>query len=108
MNEWDIEQACNVYADHPTLGPAARTLANLRRTVNENSDGWPYWRAPQRASAKLQTLVYGEPRDRWTDRPDVTIAAVKKAYTPIRTFLTKRGLSCEFEIPTSEPGETND
>lgn len=99
MNEYEIDDAVRRYEGHPALGPAARTLRNLRDEVNRNSDGWPYWKKPARAAQQLMTLVVGDPRDRFNDRDDVTAAQVRKTYTPIKAFLTRNGLTIELEDP---------
>ncbi len=97
MNDYEITEAVHRYADHPTLGPAARTLRNLKDVVDANSDGWAYWVKPRRAAARLVELVAGDPRDRFGDRDDVTAEQVRKAYTPIKAFLTRNNLTMELE-----------
>lgn len=101
MNEYEILRAEERFDSHPTLGPATKTLANLMATVNRCSDGWPYWSAPVRAADKLMTLIEGDRSWEATygDRDDVTAAQVKKAYTPIKAFLTRKGLTCELVAP---------
>lgn len=101
MNEWEVEGASTLYAQHPILGPATRTLANLVQMANESSDGWAYWPKPARAADRLMTLIKGDPS--WQpfhwDRQDVTEAQLRKAYTPIKAFLTRSGMSCELVMP---------
>lgn len=102
MNEWDIDEALGRYRDHPVLGPATQTLANLRDAANANSDGWCYWPKPVRAAKKLQELIKGDdPRIAWRDpdREDATSDALRKAYAPIKAFRTREGL--DFEIVTT-------
>lgn len=101
MNDYDIEEAAERFADHPLLGPATATLDNLRRAVNRNSDGWPYWRAPSAAAAKLMKLIEGDrTRSRFDDeREDVTEKALKAAYVPIKSFRTRHAKDgIDFEI----------
>ena len=97
MNEYEIEDALRRYEGHPVLGPATRTLSNMCDAVNRNSDGWPYWSKPVRSAKKLQELIQGERLSRFDDeRADATVARLKAAYTPIKSFRTQTGI--DFEI----------
>jgi len=101
MNEWEIDEAVDRYRDHPVLGPATRTLSNLRDATNRNSDGWPYWQKPSRAAKRLMELIQGyglDPRNVRFDREraDATVAKLRVAYSPIKAFRTRTGL--EFVI----------
>jgi hypothetical protein len=100
MNTYEIDDAAVRWALHPVLGPASRTLANLRDAVNRNSDGWAYWRPPVNAAAKLMDLVEPHPRE----HADATEELYRKALRPIKAFRTKSGLQFEIE----EPGQTFD
>lgn len=102
LNEYEIEDYRDRYAAHPVLGPATQTLYRLMLEVNQHSDGWPYWRAPQKASQRLQELIQGVPgRNYWHDdaREDATVERLRKAYTPIKAFQTRTGLKFEIEQP---------
>ncbi len=95
MNESEIEEAAERYAEHPVMGPATRTLANLRDMVNANSDGWPYWRKPKQAAAKLMDLIQqGIRHDREAYQlprtPDVTAEQYKAALRPVKAFRTRQ------------------
>lgn len=99
MNEYDIDDAVRRWSYDPVLGPAARTLRNLRNAVNRNSDGWAYWRKPSNASKKLQELVSrgnqrkpGDPITR-----DELKAAYAAALTPVKRFRTTSGIHFEIE-----------
>jgi hypothetical protein len=92
MNEWDIAEAVERYADHPILGPATRTLANLAEWTNHNSDGWPYWPKPARAAARLMELIERDGTSRYrfdADRADVSEAEYRAALRPIKAFRTR-------------------
>lgn len=96
MNEYDVRDEADFWFGHPVMGPATETLANLVEVVNGNSDGWPYWKAPAKAAAKLMALI--EQADSrtgagWEGVP--TAAEIRKAYTPIKAFLTRKGLTME-------------
>jgi len=95
MNEYEIEEAVSRYLEHPVLGPATRTLANLVGMVNANSDGWPYWRKPAQAAAKLTDLIQqGIRHDREAYQlpraPEVTAAQYKAALVPLKAFRTRQ------------------
>lgn len=101
MNEYEIEAAFERRRDHPILGPATETLANLRDCANANSDGWAYWPKPARAAKRLMELITGDGswEAQFGDREDVTAAELTAAYKPIRAFLTRSGLQCEIVPP---------
>lgn len=101
MNVWEIDEAYYRYRQHPLLGPAAQTLRNLATWANDNSDGWHSWPKPGRAAAKLMALIEGpEPRSRYDDeRPDVTLAKLRAALSPIKAFRTR--MDADFTIVES-------
>lgn len=95
MNEYEIREARERWStsDHPVMKPATRALYAFMQTVNDNSDGWPYWRPASKAATKLMALVDG---DRFDDeRVDATPKALRAALTPIKSFLTRKGLECK-------------
>lgn len=94
MNRWDIEGAVSRFEDHPILGPATKTLQNLERWADENSDGWAYWPKPCRAAAKLIEII--ETAHPFGDGKEPTEAEYKAALRPIKAFRTRQG--AEFEI----------
>jgi hypothetical protein len=84
MNEADVEAAWRKHEQHPVLGPATKTLANLVSMVNATSDGWPYWRAPSRGAARLTDLI-----DQFDGGADVTEADYKRALTQLKAWRTR-------------------
>jgi len=94
MNTWDIERCVAVYDRHPILGPASKTLLNLERWTNANSDGWAYWRKPSNAAKKLMELL---DRDYRYGEAEVTEAEYKAALRPIKAFRTRQGADFEIE-----------
>lgn len=103
MNEYEIEEAYARYQDHPILGAATRTLMELVKVVNRNSDGWPYWRKPSMAAHRLMEMIGSH---RFYDvRTDVTREDLRKAYAPLKKFRTTTGLQFELYEPEirSEP-----
>lgn len=99
MNSHEIARARQRYAEHPVLGPATATLANLEAAADANSDGWCYWPKPARAAARLMEMIERDGTSRWIfddERADATAAELRKAYAPIKSFRTRSGLS--FDI----------
>jgi hypothetical protein len=99
MNEYDIDDRARQYAGHPVLGPATRTLTNLRNAANRNSDGWCYWPKPARAAARLMEMVErdGTWKYRHGERDDVSVAEYKAALRPIKAFRTRSGIDFDIE-----------
>jgi hypothetical protein len=95
MNEYDIEHAVNLFSnDTPNLQAAANTLYQLMQWTNQNSDGWPYWRKPTRAAAKLMDIVSEHTyAARFGEAEDITRSEFVAALTPIKSFLTRQGVS---------------
>jgi ethanolamine utilization protein EutP (predicted NTPase) len=92
MNEYEVQRQAVRYdaVDTPNLYTASRVLYAVMTWVNNNSDGWPYWQAPQKATQRLQTLLWDvSPFER--NPTDCSDADLKKALTPIKSFLTRKG-----------------
>lgn len=95
MNEYDVLDAVEYWRDQPLLAAASQTLQNLMDKVNANSDGWAYWKAPQKAAAKLmETIQLAHAYDRrGVDLPlDDVRSKLRKALVPIKSFRTRSGL----------------
>lgn len=100
MNTWEIDDAAQRYQAHPVLGPATRTLSNLRDAANANSDGWHIWPKPARAAARLMELIErdGTARYRYDEeRADATAAELVSALRPVKAFRTRSGIKFEIE-----------
>ncbi len=99
MNEDQITYAAANFADHTILGPATKTLLSLMRAVNSCSDGWCYWRPPASAANRLMILIQNSipPTFRGVD-PPVTLAELRKAYIPLKSFRTKYADTLTFNI----------
>jgi len=87
MNQWDIEDAVQRYANHEVLGPATKLLHRFMELVNDNSDGWAHWKAAPRAAKKLMMLI---------ESGEGTASDLKKATTPIKSLCTRHKLSMTF------------
>lgn len=99
MNEYEVDEAVRRFAgpdsfDVPNLRCAVSTLDNLVQWTNRNSDGWPYWSKPSKASKHLQQLIYGALLAR--DGEDITREALRAALVPIKSFRTRQ--SADFDI----------
>lgn len=102
MNTYEIDESVQRWRNHPTLGPASRTLANLRDCADNNSDGWAFWPKPCRAAKQLQELLQAnDPHRREWNHKEPTAIEVKVTYRPIRAFLTRSKLTCVIEEPTA-------
>lgn len=92
MNTWEIDNAQRRWSNHPVLGLATKTLANLRDAADANSDGWCYWPKPARAAHQLMELI---------GRGEATSAQLRKAYAPLKSLQTRTGL--QFAIEHAAP-----
>jgi hypothetical protein len=102
MNRWEVEDAVEMYADHPILGPATQTLDNLMRWTDSHSDGWAYWPKPVRAAARLMELIENDKAATYRGGliPEVTIGQYKAALRPIKAFRTRQ--NADFVIVDAE------
>jgi hypothetical protein len=109
MNGMEVDEAQRSYRQHPVLGPATRTLAELVAWTDRNSDGWAYWRKPKDAAAKLVALIGGEehPEGRRgayfdREREDATEAKLGAALRPIKSFRTRMTREKMLNKPAGE------
>lgn len=94
LNEYDIDMLQReIDADEtPNLRAGVDVIAELCDWVNANSDGWPYWRKPQAAAKRLSDLLYEAQMQLYRGNvDDIDRATLKKALTPIKSFLTRQG-----------------
>lgn len=89
FNQADIETLAENHHDCPNVRKAVKLLHALMESVNEQSDGWPYWKAPAQAASQLMQLIQNAGKT-WHGTVTGTIsdADLKKAITPIRRFAT--------------------
>jgi hypothetical protein len=89
MNRFDIEIAAENCAGHPVLGPATRFLKALMESVDQQSDGWPYWSAPSKSAEKLMELIKQNTGGMWhpSSSTFITLKDVTKAIIPIRKMV---------------------
>lgn len=108
LNEYDVQDAVhyieNPWRDdpeRPNLKRAVKTLEALVEWTNRNSDGWPYWQKPSRAASKLSEIIQDSVlshQGRTGYASDISEGELKRALTPIKSFLTKRGVPHEEVI----------
>ncbi len=91
-NEYDVrtqlQHASN--PDRPNRLRGILVITRLMNWTNRNSDGWAYWPKPVRSASRLMELL--ESGDHWNSE-DVTAAELRKACSPIKSFLTRQGVS---------------
>jgi hypothetical protein len=101
MNEYEIDEAARCYAHDPILGKASRFLQEFKDEVNAHSDGWAYWKPAMTSAGKLMTLirsVRGKPE--WDGIHEQAKEKIfLKALTPIKCFMTRRGLAAGMRMP---------
>lgn len=98
MNEWDVEEALDFYAEradtYPNALKGARALSQLVEWTNRSSDGWPYWAKPSRASQRLQQwLDLRHNRYVQGDERDLTPAQLSAMLSPVKAFFTRQGVN---------------
>lgn len=94
MNDFDITAAVQRYPAATNIGKAARILDRFKFEVDNNSDGWAHWKVPVVAAEKLMQLVQGRVPD--------TDANLKSALTPIKSFMTRKGVKAGMTLNFSE------
>jgi hypothetical protein len=85
----------------PNLVRSARIMAALVEFADNNSDGWAYWQAPRRASARLADVLGLSLNAyyRGAEIADITEADLRDLCKPIKAFLTKRGIDHGMDLP---------
>lgn len=101
LNEWDIELAVERWEDYPNLGTGARALDALAAWTNGNSDGWPYWAKPARASARLMGLLAAKETEyrQGGSVADLSDSELSQVLRPIKAFLTRQGADWRTILP---------
>lgn len=97
MNDYDIETAQYRFSqgETPNREKVADIVAKLAEWADNNSDGWHSWPKPCRAASKALDLIdphtYAEIVE--FEQNDCSDAEVKKAFSPIKAFLTRQGVA---------------
>lgn len=95
MNESEIDQALDlVKSNAPEYLPYVKFLSDWRDTVNQNSDGWAYWKAGSSCASTLSSLIMkvkSSIRGR-DDRSAPSLKELNQALTPIKSCATRHKL----------------
>jgi hypothetical protein len=95
MNEYDIDDAIHVLEEQNSpLAPYARYLGSWRDIINDNSDGWPYWKVGHHAANGLSDTLDRALRAYRTGRLDEypSMDEVRRTLSPIKAAATRNGL----------------
>lgn len=105
MNQWDIEYAHSRQHLCPNVRKGVHVLYRLMQAVNEQSDGWAYWKAPHQAAEKLIDLLQGAGNLNHGTTGTISDADLRKAITPIKSMVTRQkriqakyGNKFEFDV----------
>lgn len=97
MNDYDIEIAQHRFdtPETPNRSKVADVVAKLAEWADNNSDGWHSWPKPCRAASKALDLIDPHTYDEIVEfeQNDASDAEVKKAFAPIKSFLTRQGVA---------------
>lgn len=90
MNQSEIEWAANQHHDCPNVRKGVRLLLRLMQAVNQQSDGWPYFKAPAQAAEKLMALLQTAGNLNCGTHGTIAAVDLRKAVTPIRSMVTRQ------------------
>lgn len=94
FNEYEIQEMAHRAQTNPELAPFGKIALRYVEIVNSNSDGWAYWKAASKSAARfLQSLhKLTMPHHYRYNESMPTTADLRKALSPMKALLTKRGL----------------
>ncbi|MTH96131.1 hypothetical protein [Roseibium sp. RKSG952] len=104
LAEYEIDDAHDlINHELPEYAPYSQYLSDWRDIVNQNSDGWPYWKAGAKAADKLGALVKKAADSiRVPELDPPSIDEFKKSLAPIRAAATRHNLTApELSKPAS-------
>ena len=58
MNRMEIEEAEMLLGNDPLMGGAAKFLVSYMELIDNNSDGWPYWRKGTKCADTLSQILH--------------------------------------------------
>lgn len=106
MNEHEIDQALEIVGQHaPEFLKYVKYLSDWRDTINQNSDGWPYWSAGTRPAGKLQDLVAQLMNSIRGRGVAPSTKDLDRSLTPIKSFATRQKLPAPVLGKVEEPYE---
>lgn len=93
LNEYEIDRIAERTEEHaPEFHPFAKFLRDWKDAVNENSDGWPYWKAGSSCAKRLMSLLKQAEESIITRGEPPRVEDLRKALAPIRAMATRHGL----------------
>lgn len=107
MNEGEIDYAVEVIGERtPEYSRYAKYLRDWKDVVNDNSDGWPYWKAGGKAAERLMDCVLRVQRIALHGGAELpTEKEFRASLTPIKSLATKHGLTAPTleDTPSTSP-----
>lgn len=90
MNYNDIEAMARNRHDCPNVRKGVHLLKRLVQAVDDQSDGWAYWRAPAQSAEKLMTLLRTAGNIWYDTHGTISEADLKSAVKPIKAMVTRQ------------------
>ena len=90
MNQYEIEWAAKNHHACQNVRKGIHLLLRLMQAVNEQSDGWAYWKAPRQAAEKLITLLKTVGNLNYGTHGTISDADLRKAVTAIKSMVTRQ------------------
>ncbi len=105
MNEYDVDEILDITRQRfPQFEPYAQFLYDWKETINNNSDGWAYWKAGRGAADKLSGLLNQVKMSMFGRGELPTEEQLRKSLSPIRAAATRHGLPApELQDASSAP-----
>lgn len=105
LNEYDIDEVLDITRQRfPEFEKYAQFLYDWKETINNNSDGWAYWKAGRGAADKLAGHLSSLKMSLFGRGEIPTDEQFRKSLAPIRAAATKHGLPApELRDPFSAP-----
>jgi len=105
MNEHDIDEALIIVGRNaPEFLPYVKFLSDWRDIINQNSDGWAYWKAGTRPASNLEDGIQKLMQSIRGHRVSPPSARdFDRALTPIRSFATRHKLPAPLLGAESAP-----
>lgn len=105
MNEYDVDEILDITRQRfPEFEPYAQFLYDWKETINNNSDGWAYWKSGRGAADKLANLLNGVKLSQFGRGEIPTEDQLRKSLAPIRAAATRHGLPApELQESSSTP-----
>jgi len=84
-NQWEIEEGAERHYENLNVRRGWNLLRRLVDATNDQSDGWPHWKAPSQSARTLQSHLQRAGRS-----GAITDAELKAAVSPIRSMVTRQ------------------